>query len=75
MSHICPAPHCSEDVPDHMLMCKPHWFKVPVQIRSRVWRAWKKLQSALPADREQASSEHGQAIHAAIESLRTGGPS
>lgn len=35
--HTCHAIACEVEVPPSMLMCKPHWFKVPRDIRIKVW--------------------------------------
>ena len=37
----CHARGCSVHVPPEMLMCKPHWFKVPRAIRNAVWLAYR----------------------------------
>ena len=36
----CYAPDCRKRVDEGTLMCKPHWFQVPLRIRRRVWAAW-----------------------------------
>lgn len=63
MPHKCPGPGCPVQVPDHMLMCRPHWFKVPLPLRSDVWATWNNGRGAGRAD-------HGAAMQAAIRSLR-----
>ena len=40
MSHTCHAIGCQKPVPPSMLMCKPHWFMVPADLRSDVWRTY-----------------------------------
>jgi hypothetical protein len=40
MSHQCPATGCKRNLPDHLLMCKPHWFQVPHHLRRAVWSAY-----------------------------------
>jgi len=37
----CHAVGCSERIPRNMLMCKPHWFKVPKPLRDEIWRTYK----------------------------------
>jgi len=39
--HQCPAAGCSESLPRHLLMCKPHWYRVPRALRAEVNDAWK----------------------------------
>jgi hypothetical protein len=63
MSHKCPAPDCPARVADHMLMCRPHWYQVPRDLRNDVWAAWDNGMGA-------GTPEHNEAIIAAIESLR-----
>ncbi len=38
--HECPAKGCSRRIPDHLLMCRNHWFMVPRMMRSAVWAAY-----------------------------------
>jgi hypothetical protein len=37
MAHTCHAIACEVPVPPAMLMCRPHWFRVPKSLRDRVW--------------------------------------
>lgn len=37
MAHHCHAIACEVKVPPAMLMCKRHWFSVPLTLRNRVW--------------------------------------
>jgi len=39
MSHACPAPDCTSDrpVPSHMFACRADWFRLPKDLRNRVW--------------------------------------
>lgn len=37
MSHLCHAKRCRTTVPPKMFMCRPHWFMVPLALRSRIW--------------------------------------
>ena len=40
MTHPCPAYRCRRTMPDHLLMCKPHWYQVPYHLRLAVWDAY-----------------------------------
>ena len=40
-SHPCPVSGCSRNVAAHMLMCRPHWYQVPLPLRNAVWAAWR----------------------------------
>jgi hypothetical protein len=39
--HRCPKPGCTVSVPSSQFACKPHWFMLPQDIRSKIWRSWK----------------------------------
>lgn len=40
-THPCPGPGCDvTDVPDRMLMCRAHWYKVPKPLRDAVNRGY-----------------------------------
>lgn len=42
MAHHCHAIACDVEVPPAMLMCKSHWFRVPLALRNRVWAEYHK---------------------------------
>ena len=60
--HDCPARGCPQRVPDHMLMCRPHWYMVPKTERQAVWAAWDGGSGA-------GTPEHQDAIRAAVKSV------
>lgn len=37
MPHLCHAKGCTIPVPPKMLMCKRHWYMVPINIQRKVW--------------------------------------
>lgn len=39
--HTCHVPGCAVPVPPKMLMCRPHWAKVPDYIQRAVWAAFR----------------------------------
>ena len=39
-SHKCPAPRCNRQVPEDRLACRNDWYRLPKDIRDRVWAAW-----------------------------------
>lgn len=41
MAHECHWPGCGKPVPPAMWGCKPHWFKLPLRLRNRVWATYK----------------------------------
>lgn len=40
MAHQCPVRRCEHQLPDHILMCKPHWHQTPFMLRRAVWAAY-----------------------------------
>ena len=40
MSHTCHWPGCQKDVPPSRWGCSSHWYKLPKDIRDRIWRAY-----------------------------------
>jgi hypothetical protein len=41
MTHICPARRCGVELPDHLLMCPPHWRLVPTAYKRAVYAAYR----------------------------------
>jgi len=39
--HECPVGGCPKQVASHLLMCRPHWRKVPRDIQQRVYTGWR----------------------------------
>lgn len=37
----CSAPGCTETIKRGMLMCRPHWFRLPPELRRAIVSAWK----------------------------------
>lgn len=62
MAHTCHAVGCERSVPPQMLMCKPHWFKVPLQLRNRVWATYQDGQ----CDTFDPTSDYCKAAKAAV---------
>lgn len=38
--HSCHWPGCDKQVSPAMWGCKPHWFKLPKNLRDRIWAAY-----------------------------------
>lgn len=38
--HHCHWPGCARSVPPAMWGCKEHWFKLPMHLRNKIWRAF-----------------------------------
>lgn len=41
MSHKCHAIGCEKEVPPHLLMCFPHWQRVPKRLQRDVWATYR----------------------------------
>lgn len=39
--HGCHWPGCDRQVPPAAWGCKPHWYKLPVDLRRRIWRTFR----------------------------------
>lgn len=39
--HACHWPGCTKQVPPATWGCKPHWYKLPQDLRRRIWRAYR----------------------------------
>jgi hypothetical protein len=59
-THKCPAPGCTADVPRSQLACRPHWYSIPSEIRSRLWSGY----------RSGNTVKHSQAMADAVAFLR-----
>ena len=40
-AHECHWPGCKKQVPPAMWGCREHWFKLPLRLRNKIWRAYK----------------------------------
>ena len=38
--HTCHWPGCGKQVPPAMWGCRHHWFRLPLNIRNRIWREY-----------------------------------
>src|SRR5208337_1807731 len=41
MEHHCHAVGCSQSVPPKMHMCPKHWYMVPADVRSLIWKHYR----------------------------------
>lgn len=39
-NHTCHWPDCRVQVPPAMWGCKKHWFKLPIVLRHKIWKAY-----------------------------------
>lgn len=39
--HACHWPGCTVQVPPAMWGCKDHWFKLPKQLRRKIWASYR----------------------------------
>lgn len=40
MSHICHWPGCGNPVPAKLWGCRTHWFKLPKDLRDKIWATY-----------------------------------
>lgn len=62
MAHTCHAVECEVSVAPQMLMCRRHWFMVPLKLRNRVWATYQDGQ----CDTFDPTSAYCQAAKAAV---------
>ena len=55
----CQVPRCDEQIDPSRLMCRGHWYRVPKQLRDRVWATWQ-------SGHGTSSSEHQRAVRRAV---------
>jgi hypothetical protein len=49
VSKRCEARGCTTQIPNHLLMCRPHWSDVPTAIQAEVYRTWRVCQRGITA--------------------------
>ena len=59
-AHICHWPGCAKVVPPHMWGCRGHWFRLPRELRTRIWAAYRPGQET----DKKPSAEYVQAARA-----------
>jgi hypothetical protein len=59
----CQVPGCGEQIDPSRLMCRGDWYRVPKQLRDRVWATWQ-------SGRGISSSEHQGAVRLAVAASR-----
>jgi len=69
VTHTCPARGCRRNLPDHLLMCKPHWYQVPAHLRRAVWDAY---QDGAGVGNVELLNAQADAINAVNEKLAAG---
>ena len=37
MDHVCHWPGCERKVPPSLWGCKPHWYRLPMELRDEIW--------------------------------------
>jgi hypothetical protein len=40
-NHHCHWPGCSKQVPPAMWGCREHWFRLPANLRAKIWKAYR----------------------------------
>lgn len=66
--HPCPVHHCKDsEVPDEHLMCRRHWFMVPLPMQDAVVKAYRQLSRVLSRGVPDASLRAATALREAQE--------
>lgn len=39
-THKCPIDGCNVQLPQHILMCRPHWARVPSGLKRQIYATW-----------------------------------
>jgi len=43
-AHLCAIEGCGLEIRLDRLMCRAHWYRVPIDLRAEVWSAWRRFQ-------------------------------
>ncbi len=66
------CPICKVKIPEHKLMCWPHWDKVPEDLQKKVLALWRvHLRSANPSIRRLALEEYRKAREETIAAVKS----
>ncbi|MGH6887957.1 MAG: hypothetical protein ACREHF_01970 [Rhizomicrobium sp.] len=65
----CPIPGCPQMHAVNQLMCKRHWFRVPVILRNAVWDTCREMQRRHDAEALDAIRRYRDARDQAIEAV------
>lgn len=65
MSHQCHAAGCQASVPPKLMMCKKHWYMLPMLMRSAIWKHYRPGQE----DDKRITKEYSEAAQKAIKYL------
>jgi hypothetical protein len=65
MTHRCRAPGCDKRITSGLLLCKPHWWKVPPNVRAEVSETWRRVTKAGDGNWLRAPAELREAWKAA----------
>ncbi|TWT38697.1 hypothetical protein [Blastopirellula retiformator] len=60
MSNVCPVERCDNRKQENQVACAHHWYKLPSELRARIWRLFRN---------ERGSAAHLQAIRESIQLL------
>jgi hypothetical protein len=64
MAETCPIDHCDQPRKSNQLMCKSHWYKVPKELRDKIWRLARKMWNGDDDAYQEWSDARDEAIHA-----------
>lgn len=62
MTHTCPIRGCDRQVPDHQLLCLPHWRQTPHHLQRELYDSWARGRGA-------GSPRHIAAMRACVRAV------
>lgn len=69
--HTCHWPGCTKRVPPALWGCKPHWYRLPKELRDRIWATYRPGQE-VTKDPSNAYLEVADAVQRWIRRARGG---
>lgn len=63
----CPIEGCEAGRGERQLMCRAHWYKVPKELRDRVWATARRMWDDEPGGDEEWSEARDAAVRAVEE--------
>ncbi len=61
---VCLAAGCGKSRRPGQIFCAPHWFRVPKELRDRIWSSWKAV-----CNGDKTMAEHRPLVQEAVQSL------
>lgn len=65
-NRTCPWPTCRKPIRSEYLMCRTHWYRLPADLRNRIWATYRRGQTLATA-----SPEYLDALNDALDYARS----